>query len=342
MNSNNPAVGNYGLSCPSGGSYYICEDTSTRFIGCCDEDPCTSSLDGDCPDDKLHPGSFSATSYGDIPPQDCSSSSGSSEWYTCNTTMPPFIGCCETNACQNNGCSDANLVQARLSDNETDASAFLQPPTSSTTSSASSGSATLTSSPTSTSSSGATSSNDANARPSSSSSPSSSTGLIVGLSMVGVVILLAVLGGYLWWKRRERKKEERDSEQQRNEGAKTEPMMGRSAAVATAQGGGGEGYNKVGDNISPTPSSTVVSSSYMKQMSPPPPQWQQQQHLGGGGGGNGTDINRHLSQLSELSTEDWRDGGPNSTSTHLQTVSELPGSEVLPQTRGGRGGSVIE
>ncbi|KAI0147018.1 hypothetical protein GGR57DRAFT_516637 [Xylariaceae sp. FL1272] len=196
----------FGLSCPDGGEFYVCQDSSTQFIGCCGEDPCTSTQDGTCPENKLYNATFSAASGVNFLEQSCADSPEDALWYTCSDANPPFLGCCKNNPC-NNGCEDGNLVAAVLSDDPKNASQFLLPETTTTTSSSSA-------SPTSTNTSSASPTNSDTSK---SGSEKSSAGLIVGLSLAGVVILLIVLGVYLWSRRREQARLKREREERLEE-----------------------------------------------------------------------------------------------------------------------------
>lgn len=109
-----------GISCPDGGSFYVCQGNTTQFLGCCTEDPCAHGK-GSCPDSALRNTSYSSSLYDSIPPQTCVDTG---LWYTCAETNPPFMGCCLTNPCQSGSCYGDNVTAARLSDNTTDASAF--------------------------------------------------------------------------------------------------------------------------------------------------------------------------------------------------------------------------
>ncbi|KAI8953202.1 hypothetical protein F4801DRAFT_598246 [Xylaria longipes] len=175
--SDDPRV-KFGLSCPEGGDFYICQDSPTRFIGCCDVNPCTQELDGRCPTPSLFNASFSATSGVKFLPQSCVNPFNSSIWYTCADARPPFLGCCTNDPC-NNGCLAGHIVPATLSEDPANASQFMSPKT--TTGSSPS--------PTATSDEVGESSNKR-------------IGTIVGASLAGVVILLLVIGAYLWLKRR--------------------------------------------------------------------------------------------------------------------------------------------
>ncbi|KAI1749079.1 hypothetical protein F4782DRAFT_533871 [Xylaria castorea] len=183
--SDDPRV-TFGLSCPDGGDFHICQDSWTRFIGCCDVDPCTQELDGRCPTPNLFNASFSAASGVKFLPQSCTSPFDSSIWYTCTNARPPFLGCCTNNPC-NNGCLAGHLVPAALSEDPANAGQFMLPKT------------TTGSSPSPT----ATSDEIGE-------SSSKRIGTIVGTSLAGVVILLLVIGAYLWLKRREEAREEHE------------------------------------------------------------------------------------------------------------------------------------
>jgi len=63
---------------------------------------------------KLRSSSFSPSSFDGILPLDCNNEKGSSIWYTCNSTSPPFLGCCKSDPC-GASCAQADLVPAMLS-----------------------------------------------------------------------------------------------------------------------------------------------------------------------------------------------------------------------------------
>ncbi|KAI0200779.1 hypothetical protein F4808DRAFT_151767 [Astrocystis sublimbata] len=108
-----------GLSCKSGGEFYICQDSSLEFIGCCDVDPCSRG----CASTDLHPASFNTEHYSEIQRQSCVGTLNAL-WYTC-TDGPTFLGCCAANPCNNGGvCPGQNLVGARLGDDPSSASIF--------------------------------------------------------------------------------------------------------------------------------------------------------------------------------------------------------------------------
>lgn len=197
----------YGLSCPSGGSFYICGATDLRFVGCCDHDPCTAEANGQCEGDALHPASFSSTNYVDIPAQSCAEPYDEQKWWTCQNAKPPFLGCCRSNPC-NAGCPDADLLPSRLSDNATNAEPFLVSATTESPLESSSGAA----------------------EPAATGSP---TGLIVGVTMGGIVILLAGIGAFLW-RKRQKEKQQAVSAEDGNQNQPQTPVGG------VGVGGGGE------------------------------------------------------------------------------------------------------
>ncbi|KAI0146069.1 hypothetical protein F4776DRAFT_392182 [Hypoxylon sp. NC0597] len=174
-----------GLSCPSKGKFYVCDSANIRFIGCCTIDPCADGS-GNCPQNDLAAASFSSDHYDSIPKQNCAAPSNDTQWFTCKSSQP-FLGCCDINPCQNDGCPTDQLLPATLSDNAQDAQVFL------TTSSAT---------PSST--------------PSGSSSSSGSSGYtlplgaILGIALgcaALVAILLAILAYRCGWLARNRKGE---------------------------------------------------------------------------------------------------------------------------------------
>ncbi|KAI1655048.1 hypothetical protein F4813DRAFT_392039 [Daldinia decipiens] len=126
-----------GLSCPSKGKFYVCENASIRFIGCCTVDPCADGS-GRCPQNDLAVASFSSDHYDSIPGQSCAPPNNSSSWFTCKGSQP-FMGCCSINPCQNDGCPTSNLLAATLSDDANNAEVFLASSSSTPSSNSSSG-----------------------------------------------------------------------------------------------------------------------------------------------------------------------------------------------------------
>ncbi|KAL3476859.1 hypothetical protein BJX99DRAFT_227043 [Aspergillus californicus] len=105
--------------CPSGGTWYVCE-TAPYFVGCCSSDPCSSNTDNPCPDvyaASYNASAFDGTIFDQIRPNNCLATSGnSSNWYTCNSTSPPFLGCCSSNPCsQTDGCPADDVIPAAWS-----------------------------------------------------------------------------------------------------------------------------------------------------------------------------------------------------------------------------------
>ncbi|KAK7750541.1 hypothetical protein SLS62_007517 [Diatrype stigma] len=281
----------YGLSCPSGGSFYICGAADLRFVGCCDHDPCTGSANGECADGALHPASFSSTNYVDIPPQSCDAPYDGQNWWTCQNAKPPFLGCCRTNPC-NEGCPDADLLPSRLSDNATNAEPFLETTAATTTSGAPDPAAATT-------------------------TTGSPTGLIVGVTMGGIVVLLAGIGAFLWRKRQKEKQQAASTE----EGVQNQPQT-------PGGGGGGDAPVIMGQQAQYSPykvhsSPFPYQSSMGGGMTSPPPSstastcWSPRD-------ARFSHHDRHTSQLSELSGDDYVHELP-SEGSGLQTVPELDG-----------------
>ncbi|PTD02392.1 hypothetical protein FCULG_00011913, partial [Fusarium culmorum] len=77
-----------------------------RILACCTKDPCADSS-GMCLLENVRPASFEADQYASLPAQYCLTSS-LANWYTCAFTNPPFIGCCNMNAC-GSGCSSPGI-----------------------------------------------------------------------------------------------------------------------------------------------------------------------------------------------------------------------------------------
>ncbi|KAI0841615.1 hypothetical protein F5Y06DRAFT_259903 [Hypoxylon sp. FL0890] len=168
-----------GLSCPAKGKFYVCDTAKIRFIGCCTIDPCADGS-GNCPQNDLAAASFSSDHYDSIPKQNCAAPSNDTQWFTCKSSQP-FLGCCDINPCQNDGCPTSNLLAATLSDDAQDAQVFL------TTSSAT---------PSST--------------PSGTSGYTLPLGAILGIALgcaALVAILLAILAYRCGWLARHRKRE---------------------------------------------------------------------------------------------------------------------------------------
>lgn len=114
----------FGLSCSNGEPFYAC-DYGTRFLGCCTRGGVDVCANG-CELDSLQAASFDQQYYSNITQNDCNTTIRAGEWYTCEDTAPPFLGCCASNACMyTGGCPDDQLVPAQLSGNETEIAPFL-------------------------------------------------------------------------------------------------------------------------------------------------------------------------------------------------------------------------
>ncbi|KAK1778162.1 hypothetical protein QBC45DRAFT_170043 [Copromyces sp. CBS 386.78] len=104
----------FGFSCPRAGNFYICSDSPVEFFGCCSIDPCTEAAGGFCPDDKVEYASFSADKWYEIPGQQCFRPN-EGVWWACRQINTPFLGCCTTNPCAEEGCPLENIRPAILS-----------------------------------------------------------------------------------------------------------------------------------------------------------------------------------------------------------------------------------
>lgn len=105
------------FSCPSGGNFYSC-DSGSSFVGCCTVDPCSKG----CNEGNLKPASFDVDDYSKLTDQQCSTGS---RWYVCTDTQPPFLGCCKSNPCQNEGCPVGDLTAGFLDSNPKFAAPFV-------------------------------------------------------------------------------------------------------------------------------------------------------------------------------------------------------------------------
>ena len=106
--------------------FYSC-DYGSRFLGCCaNTSPNEVCANGCSSGSDLEVAAFESMYYENISPQSCDSTDGDeeAEWYTCLITSPPFLGCCTSNPCTQDGCPSNDLVAARLSTNETSKESF--------------------------------------------------------------------------------------------------------------------------------------------------------------------------------------------------------------------------
>lgn len=117
-------VAQLNLTCPSGGDFYICQRSTTQFIGCCTFNPCTAG--GLCPQANLRSSSFEKSDYKIILPQICTDATA--KWYTCTEGSTPFLGCCTSDACSaNEGCPTKDLAAAILSNEKNNSAIFITP-----------------------------------------------------------------------------------------------------------------------------------------------------------------------------------------------------------------------
>lgn len=186
-----------GLSCPSGGTFYICQDSDIEFLGCCTVDPCAGGS-GVCPGSDLRNSSFSFDHYEDIPAQSCSDSKAL--WFTCRDLNPPFLGCCSVNPCSTGACPEGDLYPAELSSNSAARGVFLTSATSTSTPSNTKTASSATSSSTEVSAGG--------------SRISLSPGAIAGIAVGTAVLVLAIVVGCVYTFKRGRyssRKKDRES-----------------------------------------------------------------------------------------------------------------------------------
>ncbi|KAF2687429.1 hypothetical protein K458DRAFT_386249 [Lentithecium fluviatile CBS 122367] len=110
-------------TCPSDSAWYACPKSSpSAFVGCCSQDPCSSS--NGCSQGNIRPVSFNASSHNtDAFPPDAGCGTGSN-FFTCVSgsasdpaaSRKTFWGCCKTNPCeQQTECPSGDLVPAFMS-----------------------------------------------------------------------------------------------------------------------------------------------------------------------------------------------------------------------------------
>lgn len=108
------------FTCPAGGTWYACPD-APYFVGCCSSDPCSNTNSNNtspCPD--IYPASFDTAIYDSLVPNNCIDVP-SDNWFTCNSTDVPFIGCCASNACaEATGCPKDDVRAAAWSSSRKD------------------------------------------------------------------------------------------------------------------------------------------------------------------------------------------------------------------------------
>ncbi|KAI2642173.1 hypothetical protein GGS21DRAFT_501404 [Xylaria nigripes] len=118
-----------GLSCPMGGRFYLCLNSSVRFLGCCVYDPCEDGS-GHCQTNSLRPTGYDIDNGDLIKPQQCEVDSDSAnrqmQWYRCEKSNPPYFNCCSRNTCyMGQGCPNEYLTAVVLSDDPVAAAPFL-------------------------------------------------------------------------------------------------------------------------------------------------------------------------------------------------------------------------
>ncbi|BCS24224.1 uncharacterized protein APUU_40668A [Aspergillus puulaauensis] len=108
------------FTCPAGGTWYVCP-SAPYFIGCCSSDPCSNTNSNNtspCPD--VYPATFDTAVFDRFAPNNCIGPS-SENWFTCNFTDPPFVGCCASNPCaETEGCPKKDVRAAAWSSSRTD------------------------------------------------------------------------------------------------------------------------------------------------------------------------------------------------------------------------------
>ncbi|ODA81103.1 hypothetical protein RJ55_04066 [Drechmeria coniospora] len=226
-----------GASCPGKGSFYVCHNKPTRFLGCCTIDPC-ATRDGGCPAKNLEPASFSASAYDKIPSQSCLSFENGTDWYTCAAATPPFVGCCAINAClTSTGCDADSVRPARLSDTPANAAAFLAGSPSDAPSSTSLVSATQTSEA---------------AKPAAAAAAEGglSKGAVAGIAIASVACTLLLCALFLFISFRRRRRTRKTSEGRAHD----------------AKGGGDDGSNGAVGCVSDSPCRDVAQPSPLSRV----------------------------------------------------------------------------
>ncbi|KAF9699029.1 hypothetical protein EKO04_003147 [Ascochyta lentis] len=92
------------FTCPLGGQWYACA-SSSRFVGCCESDPCSTG----CAQGNMRQAGFNVSNYGKFPDASCGLASN---FYTCSSGRT-FWGCCKSAPCSDEPtCPDGALVPA--------------------------------------------------------------------------------------------------------------------------------------------------------------------------------------------------------------------------------------
>lgn len=264
-------IGYYGLSCPVGGSAYICPDFTTEFVGCCTVNPCTKERDGVCPDDKLRTATFSSTRYQEIEAQACSVVPEEAKWYTCTGPKPPFLGCCASNPCPTEtGCPADDLRPAVLNNfaehpGPWNRHQFLNPTGSGISYDNSKAETNSTSTSTSTSEpTGSSTNQPVSNTDSPNGSGGLSTGAIAGIAVGAVLAGLVILAAIMWkcgWFPRKKKVEENKQEADVPGAAMSHagPMSPMAQQAYPHQGPQGYGYaDESGRSVMSSPSTGYI------------------------------------------------------------------------------------
>ena len=101
-------------TCPLNVTFYAC-DFGERFLGCCANGSPADTCTAGCPQEDLLPASFEKEYYAYTTSAACTQGN----WWSCEDTLPPFLGCCLSNPCLS-GCPATDLRAAIFSPNQTD------------------------------------------------------------------------------------------------------------------------------------------------------------------------------------------------------------------------------
>ena len=201
-------------SCPLNITFYAC-DFGERFLGCCENGSPTDTCTNGCPQEDLLPASFDKEYYNYITKTACTRG----DWWSCEDTSPPFLGCCLSNPCLD-GCPPGDLTAAIFSQNQTSNplySAIPDPPTTASSKIPPSNSTVAPS--TSVHAMGAVPSASTNSSPVHKKSTRTLVGAIIGsiLALVGLLV-----GGLLLYRRLKSQgyKRSKSTETDENEGNK--------------------------------------------------------------------------------------------------------------------------
>lgn len=286
------AIDRLGAKCIEGGSFYVCDDKPIRFIGCCTVDPCKTAT-GVCPDDSLRNSTFDEFSYNMFKPQACVSEEPEVRWFTCASIDVPFMGCCASHPCEENGCHSSNMSAARLSDNPEEAAIFLgdEEPENG---------------------------DDDNSGGGDDGDGGLSTGATVGIA-VGAAVAIILIAALAWWFLRRRRQRQQEASRTYEPFATT---PGGSQVPNIAMRSPFENNT----NHNKAPSVSPYSSTFGPSPSPDPRQ--QQQHMfGGGGSAHPQQYNQHLHQQEHQNQLSWDGSQGNVPSYHsppLQSTNFSP------------------